>query len=376
MKILQISTYYLPHFGGIEQLVYDFSRILQKQGHKTKVICFNEGCNTVIDEYEGQEIVRVGYCKKIASQAISFSYFFKLKKLINEFDPDVIHLHLPNPLISLYLLLCRPKCHVTIHWHSDIVRQEKLHKLYAPIEKKIVERAEKIAATTKIYAENSSVIQGMMGKVSVIPSIIEEQVLNDTGDELKQKVLELTERFKNKKIIFTCGVHREYKGLKYLVEAAKYLPSEYAVVIAGTGPLSKNLKEQAKSACLENIIFTGRISDLEKTAYLKITDVFAFPSITKNEAFGIALCEALYMGIPAVTFTIQGSGVNYVNQNGVTGIEVSEHDAKLYADALLEASKNREKYSVAAHKWADEHFTEKAITENVRIFFTEWQVRI
>lgn len=52
--------------------------------------------------------------------------------------------------------------------------------------------------------------------------------------------------------------------------------------------------------------------------------MFAFPSVTKNEAFGVALAEAMYCYTPAVTFTIEGSGVNWVNLNGITGIEVSQ----------------------------------------------------
>ena len=45
--------------------------------------------------------------------------------------------------------------------------------------------------------------------------------------------------------------------------------------------------------------------------------IFCFPSITRNEAFGIALAEAMYCGKPAVTFTIEGSGVNFVSLDGV-----------------------------------------------------------
>ena len=60
-------------------------------------------------------------------------------------------------------------------------------------------------------------------------------------------------------------------------------------------------------------------------------DVFCFPSVTKNEAFGIALAEGMYFGKPAVTFTIPGSGVNYVNLDGVTGIECKNADCKDYA---------------------------------------------
>lgn len=46
----------------------------------------------------------------------------------------------------------------------------------------------------------------------------------------------------------------------------------------------------------------------------------------------------MYFGKPAVTFTIPGSGVNYVNQRDITGLEVPNRDAKAYAEALIKLS--------------------------------------
>nr|MCR5764545.1 glycosyltransferase [Treponema sp.] len=153
----------------------------------------------------------------------------------------------------------------------------------------------------------------------------------------------------------------------YLIEAAQYLSSDYAVVIAGTGPLTDDLKQQASDLMLQNVDFIGRISDEDKKCFLWASDIYAFPSISKNEAFGIALAEGLYCGLPAVTFTIEGSGVNWVNKDGVTGMEVHELDAKKYAQALMSVSK--EKHGTAARNWVSENFTEEAIFENVRSFF-------
>ena len=76
------------------------------------------------------------------------------------------------------------------------------------------------------------------------------------------------------------------------------------------------------------------MSDEELKLHHYAASVFAFPSITKNEAFGIALAEAMYCGTPAVTFTIPGSGVNWVSLNGETGLEVPNGDDKAFAKAI------------------------------------------
>ena len=91
----------------------------------------------------------------------------------------------------------------------------------------------------------------------------------------------------------------------------------------------------------------------EKRMYMNIADVFCFPSISPNEGFGIALAEAMYYGHPAVTYTIKGSGVNYINLNGVTGIECPLCDYEAYADALgtlYEDRQLREKFGAAAKR--------------------------
>lgn len=366
MKILQISTYYLPNFGGIEQVAHDISRILTKQGNEVRVVCFNSDKNYIEDEYEGIYVYRIGYSKKISSQAISFSYFFKLKKIIKDFKPDIIHIHLPNPLIVFYLNLINPKCKITAHWHSDIVRQKKLKKLYAPVEKSFLKKVSKIAATSEEYISDSDVLPFYKDKVKVIANIVNSPFLDDkTGD--KEILKKIKDAYRNKKIIFFIGVHRLYKGIVYLVEAAQYLKSDYQIVIAGSGPLTEELKEKVNELKLDNVSFIGRISDLEKRVYLKASEIFAFPSITKNEAFGIALAEALYCGTPAVTFTIKGSGVNWVNKDKLTGLEVKELDAKKYAKALMKVSKKE--YGKKARKWVVDNFIEEKIYDDVEDFF-------
>lgn len=85
-----------------------------------------------------------------------------------------------------------------------------------------------------------------------------------------------------------------------------------------------------------------------------------FLLITKNEAFGLALAEAMYCRCPAVTFHIEGSGVNWVSLNGVTGIEVDNSDSKKYAsaiDTLLKDDSLRKQYADAARKRVIEYFT-------------------
>ena len=117
-----------------------------------------------------------------------------------------------------------------------------------------------------------------------------------------------------------------------MIKACEFLDDDFKIFIAGTGPEEKKLKQLSNN---NNIIFLGKISNEDLSAYYLASDVISFPSITKNEAFGIALAEGMYFGKPAITFTIPGSGVNYVNIDGLTGIECPNRDIKAFAHSLI-----------------------------------------
>ena len=102
---------------------------------------------------------------------------------------------------------------------------------------------------------------------------------------------------------------------------------------------------------------------------MKAADIFAFPSITKNEAFGVVLAEAMYCKAVPVCFTIQGSGVNWVNVNNVTGLEVPNRDAQAFGkaiDLLLTNDKLRAKLSDNAHQRVVDMFTIETVGKQLR----------
>lgn len=366
-KILHISKYYPPHKGGIEDVCYNIVNYLDSATNaEQKIICFNDSDLTISDEYQGIEVVRVGYFRKIASQALSISYKKELKKLICDFSPDVIHFHAPNPLIAYYLLSSLiGNIRLIVHWHSDIVDQKMLYYFIKPIETKLLKRADCIIATSPNYIEGSKPLQRFRNKTIVIPNVINPQKFLYT-QELEIKVKKIKEKFTNKPIVLFVGRHVLYKGLKYLMEASKLLKYDCEIVIGGEGPLSNSLKQMSDAT---NIHYVGRIKEEELAAYYYAADIFAFPSITKNEAFGVVLAEAMYCNTPAVSFTISGSGVNWVNLNGVTGLEVPNGDEVKLAsaiDRLLGNNLLRKKFAKQARERVESLFTITCIAEDLK----------
>jgi len=363
-KLLHIPNYYPPHIGGIEDVCRSIVTALPEFEHR--VICFHDQKQTVKEDYEGIPVTRCSVWEKLFSQSVSFSFYKELKNVFKTFDPEIVHFHTPNPLGSVYLLLLLPKkTELIVHWHSDIIEQNFLYLFYRPIEKRLLKRANKIVATAPTYLSGSKPLQSWRNKVRIIPNTVNESKLQKQEEDEKA-IAEIKQLYEGKKIIFSFGRHVLYKGLKYLIEAAPLVSNEAVIVIAGKGPLSDSLKESAKN--LQNIRFIGRLEESVLRRYLYAADVFAFPSVTRNEAFGIALAEAMYCGLPAVTFTIPASGVNWVCVNEETGLESETGNVQLFADAInriLQDDVLRKRLGENARKRVKELFVSESIKENL-----------
>ena len=350
-RVLQISNYMYPHIGGIEQVARDIADCLKENDDiKQKIICFNEDAKdgeyvckrseTVVDKVDGIDVIRCGCFAKKSSQSLSFTYARELKKVINDFNPNLVILHYPNPFVSFFLLKYLKKdTKFIVYWHLDITKQKVLGKLFHRQNIRLLDRADKIVATSPNYIEGSLYLSKYKEKCTYICNCIRpERFVLNSG--IKEKIKQIKEENKNKLICFGVGRHIPYKGFTYLVKASKLLDNRFKIYIGGKGPLSDSLKQEAQDD--DKIVFLGRVSDEDMIAYYSACDIFTFPSITKNEAFGIALAESMYFGKPAVTFTIKGSGVNYVNLDKVTGIECPNGDVKAYSDALTLLADNKE----------------------------------
>ena len=471
VRVLHISKYYYPFTGGTEQVARQCVRALKESGdavyeqtrkeagdavyeqareeagdavqeHSRKeagdaayeqvVFCFDhkgmkgpsakERSADSVDRVDGIRVVRCRCEAKVASQSLSFSYRRRLKAVFMQFDPDIVVLHYPNPFATHYLLsFLKPDQKLVIYWHLDIVKQKLLGKLFAGQNRRLLERADRVVATSPNYIEGSAWLSQYRRKCVAIPNCIDENGLDGHFPEYP----------KDKILCLAVGRHVEYKGFRYLIEAAQYLDDRFEIVITGGGPLTEELQEQAeelkryagveelkrhaeaeernlhadpeqeeeayqpesadtaeyardesetdsgldsKGKGLPEIIFAGLVSDEELKTYLHACDIFCFPSITKNEAFGIALAEAMYCAKPAVTFTIEGSGVNYVSLNGITGIECPNRDSRAFAEAmklLADRPDLREQYGKAARARVEELFLYRQYAAHVRSLMAE-----
>lgn len=373
-KILHISKYYYPFSGGTEQIARDCAFAL-KDDFIQEIIAFNENGNEdIYTSVDGIRVIKCGCITKISSQSISLSYKRILQKEIVDFQPNIIVFHYPNPFVAAILLKelqNHENVKLVVYWHLDIIRQKFLRRFFNSQNRRLLGRADVVIATSPNYIEGSKWLKSVKDKCVIIPNCINLERMKLTK-EIENRATEIKKENDGKTICIAVGRHTEYKGFTYLIQASKLLNDNFKIYITGDGELTEVLHKEAAND--KKIIFTGRVNDTELKAIILASDIFCFPSITKNEAFGLALAEGMYYQKPAVTFTIPGSGVNYVCINGETGIEVENRNVAQYANAIKMLANNpvlRKTYGNAGKIRVENNFLSTQFYRNIRNLFKE-----
>jgi rhamnosyl/mannosyltransferase len=186
---------------------------------------------------------------------------------------------------------------------------------YKPLKHLFLSNVDSVVATSPNYLKSSKLLARYRDKVSVIPIGLDKSVYPVVN---KDRLEHWQKRFGDKFFLFV-GVMRYYKGLHILIEAACH--SNYPIVIVGTGPIEKELKDQVKDLGIHNIYFVGFVSEEDKVALFTLSFAVLFPSHLRSEAFGISLLEGAMYGKPLISSEI-GTGTTYINIDGETGMVV------------------------------------------------------
>lgn len=156
------------------------------------------------------------------------------------------------------------------------------------------------------------------------------------------------------------------KGHKYLVNSIYELKGmtdkKFKCVLAGDGPLLKEIKEQVLNLGLsEDIIFTGFRKDIKNLFYG--SDIYINSS--EHEALSFLIIEALASGLPVIA-TNMGGNADIINPQTNCGIMVEYDNAIEMARAILKLMEDemlRDKFSENALKAVEEQFNLDKVAE-------------
>ena len=365
LRILQLGKFY-PIRGGVEKVAYDLMEGLSERGVRCDMMCAaSHGGSRVIPVNGHANVLCCHTWFKAAATMISPAMIASLRRECHKYD--IIHLHHPDPMACLALMLSGYKGKVVLHWHSDIQKQKTLLRLYKPLQQWSLRRADVVVVTTPVYLEESPFLQGVRHKAVCLPIGV-KAMCPEPGE-----VEKIRSRYPGKKIVFSLGRLVAYKGYYYLVAAAKHLGSDYVVLIGGTGALRGELeKEIAELGLQGKVELLGRIGDEELPAYYGACDVFCLSSVQKTEAFGIVQIEAMSCGKPVVATNIPQSGVAWVNAHGMSGLNVEPGDARALARAIEDITKDEAAYrqyvAGAASRYRELFTQEQMINKCIKIY--------
>lgn len=330
---------------------------------------------TVID---GVTIYRVPCYGQLMFAPVSPSFGIHLNKVIEQFAPDVLHIHMPNT--SAFFALWSSKAKLipwVVHWHSDVMGDNSpwflrtFYPFYQPFEQAILQRAKKVIVTSPPYLQTSRPLQRFLDKSQVISLGLRkthDHVMNDSEDEGPLRLLMV-------------GRLTYYKGHSIVIEALNLLKQQglanIHLSIVGSGEQQQSIESLIAKYKLEaQVSLLGRVDEQGLHDAFKSADCLCLPSIERTEAFGVVLMEAASFGVPAIVSDVPGSGMSWVVQHDKTGFVVKRGNADALALAIKTLSqqpKRRKAFGEAALERFKQHFqidkVAEATTEVYRSLF-------
>ncbi|MCB9790658.1 glycosyltransferase family 4 protein [Candidatus Nomurabacteria bacterium] len=315
MRILFIANRFHPAFGGVEVLTREYSKELVKRGHQVTVFTTdfvdtqgNERFSDAKSDFEGVKVHRFKGIRLIKDPlTLAPGMFVELFKQRKSYDVAMIYTYgyattWMSSLMKMFGLirlpfLGLPNYAPNYNFPSWLVSfyDKTLGKIF-------VKETDVIVIHTRMYedffidmGQEKEALPTLLPIVLPIPYVETDHLLSTRQ---KYSIPE------TKKLILCFGRVVEYKGIQFLIKAFAQLLAdtpersrELHLVVAGggayQGPLEK-LVEELK--IINNVTFTGRVSEQDKNSLYRMSDLFCLLSYS-GESFGITYVEAMSAGL-------------------------------------------------------------------------------
>ena len=338
MKIFQING---GVFGSTGKIMFDIAETARQEGHE--VLCAAPITSTNRNKQPGQPYLKIGSfygrCLNVLLTRLTgcegcFAVLptLQLLKQIDQFQPDVLHIHsihnsyLNIPMLFRYIKRNNTRVVWTLHdcWaftghcaHFDMIGCDKW--------KTGCRNCPQYQSYPKTYWDNSRIMyvlkqkwfRGVQDLTIVTPShwlagIVKQSFLGHYPVKVIHNGIDLSvfqpresdfrKRYGCEEKIVLLGVAFGWgkgKGLDVFVELGERLDDRYQIVLVGTD-------EQVEKELPQSIIAIRRTQNQQELAEIYTTaDVFVNP--TREDNYPTVNMEALACGTPVITFNTGGS---------------------------------------------------------------------
>lgn len=315
--------------GGIPEAIASLAKGMSPRHEACVLVARSRGWGRHY-RFDGIEVEAVSSLGTVLSSPISPGFPFLLAKLSRK--ADLIAFHHPFPLNDVgaaFGIPSRPA--LVVHWHAEIVRQRALSGLVAPFIRRTLARAQRIIVSHESLLDVSPFLAAHREKCSIIPFGIDVSYWNELDGARRRRVEELRSRYP--RLVIAAGRLVPYKGFGVLIKAMREVDA--TAIIVGEGPLRTGLVRMARQLGIANrIILAGALSREDLKLHLHAARLYALPSVSTEEAFGIVQLEAMAAGLPIVN-TALPTGVPHVARHGLEALTVAPHDPAALAAAMV-----------------------------------------
>ncbi len=379
MNIAIFTNNYLPNPYGVATSVETFRQEFEKLGHQVFIFA---------PEFPGY-VEKDDHVFRYPSLDIEvkfrfplpFSHSWKMRKILNSLDLDIIHSQHPNLLGTAAARWAKKKkIPLIFTWHT--LYDHYVH--FAPMVPGKVACGYVIGNAVR-YANRADAV--IVPTDSIIPiirkwgvtnekifpvatGVVEKDFANTSREEIRKKYSIAEDE------VVLLSTHRltEEKNMEFLFRALKPVLKKGKVkfLVVGDGYLAPSLKKLCEElGILEKVFFAGVIKRSEIKNYYAASDIFVHAS--QSETQGMVITEAMYMGLPIVALNATGAK-SLVIKSG-NGFLVREDKFTQAVEILVEDKDLRQKFSEVSARIARTKFTseicakemlevyEKSITE-------------
>ena len=298
----------------------------QSQGIDVKVYTFKDHYSEVNANQITTEILP----KLLPGKASYLAAAPALKKMLKEWNPDVLHSHFVSSYGLLGAMVNYKKYFVSV-WGKDIFVFPKKSGLNKKLIEFTLNKATAICSTSHVMAKETNLYTNRPIEVTPFGVDIEQFYPSPNIAEADEKI-----------IVGTVKALEDKYGIADLVKGFALFHKEFPnseLLITGDGPQRAEYEELAKNMGIEEVTtFTGKVPNTEVPAVIRKMSIFAVPSTEDSESFGVAAVEAMACGVPVVVSNV--GGLPEVVVQDVTGIVTDKQSPEQLAAAFKKLARN------------------------------------
>jgi glycosyltransferase involved in cell wall biosynthesis len=316
MKILLVSSRFLPHRGGLESVVNHLASEFQSLGHAVRIVTPRYPRNLPAEEkIDGIQVNRLHFilpnCRQLRNMKVHLwlaGWYFRivtthqLGKLMDDFQPDVVNNHYLNEVAELSGI-CLDRLDRRIPWvislhGGDVDGEPCLSSQNRQRFTKWSRKADQLTACSGFLKEQALKLEpGLQEKLRVIHNGVDSE-----------KFASAQPFVNNRPYILGVGQLYRHKGFDILIEAFAEIADQHPIVqllIAGDGAERNALESLIQQKDLE-----GRVSLLgsvgENTVARLMAGCLFMTMTSRRESFGITALEGMAAGKSVLAVPVGG----------------------------------------------------------------------